>query len=381
MPAHSETPLGPVASRLRRLYQRWFTKLPRDLVRFEALFPPHCNYITGIFAQRPRFTGGLVRETGAPFFVSATRYLAGVGSNLGSENESYWTHEPDRIAFAMSDAGVYGNHGRVYDPRTRTFIAETCEDWDHHFDRSPVMARPGFPAAERLPGTSLLLSTLGGQTFYHFFVETLPKLALLRPFLGHCDRILVSRYGEEWKRRWLRLWGLEHKAVFIHELSHYVCDQLLFTNRLVRHFEAGPWAVKTLRQTPGLVVAQTPPAEGRVLWLDRTRDHMRPVAWEKELQAAMPWVQPVCVADLTPVQAAELFGSARIIFGFHGAAFANMVFTPPGARVIEVFTEPNYPWYARLAQSCGHDHSALALSEELASPAKLAAFLRAAALA
>lgn len=376
MPAHFETQLGPVPFRLRSLYQHWFTKLPCRLGYFEDLFPPHCDYVAGVLFQRPRFTGILQREPGRPFLVHPTRFLAGESRGHASENSSYWTREPDRIVYSLAEAGLHGAHGYVYDPRTRTFIAETCECWDHPFARNLAFATPGLPAPVRLPGVTLSLATLGGQTFYHFFTESLPKLRVLEPLLASCDRIVLSRYGEAWKRRWLSLWGIEHKAVFVHELSHYVCDQLIFTNRLVRHFEAGPWAVETLRRLPGLNVARSLNRPGKILWLDRTRDHMRPVAWEKELQAAMPWAEPVCAAVLTPAQTAEVFGSARAILGFHGAAFANMVFCPPGTTVVEVFVKPNYPWYARLAQSCGHHHSALAVNNERASGQKLAALLR-----
>lgn len=372
MAAQPDTTFSPPRYWLRAAYQRWCTRLPCRVRRFAELFPGHGDYLGGVFALRPRHTGVLARETGRPFFIAPTRYELGAGTNLGSENEAYWSREPDRVAYAMADAGVYGNYGRVYDPRTRAFVAETCEDWDHAFHRHPSLATPGFPAPERLPGVSALLTTLGGQTFYHFFVETLPKLVFLRPYLERCDRLLLSRYGEDWKRRWLALWGLEHKAVFLNELSHYTCDQLLFTSRLVRHFEAGPWTVETLRALPGLPPAPALNPSGRVLWLDRSKQHMRRVAWEQDLVAALPEVEPVRVDELTPAETARVFGEARAVLGFHGAAFANMVFCPPGTRVTEIFVQPNYPWYARLAQSCGHDHASLLVRD---APDSLAALL------
>lgn len=346
--------------RLRLLYQSLLTKLPCRLRRFEELFPAHCDYASGIFLQRPRHTGVLLRESGQPFLVTPTRYLAGQGKDLASENSTYWTREPDRIVYAVADAGIYGAHGCVYDPPSRTFITETCESWGHPFTSDPSMASPGFPKATHLPGVSLMLGTLGGQTFYHFFIETLPKLRVLEPFLASCDRILVTRYGETWKRRWLSLWGLENKIVFIDELSHFTCDQLIFTNRFVRHFEAGPWCVNTLRNLPILPsVPATVDPLGPVLWLDRTAQHMRTVSWEKDLIASLPpGITPVNLETLSPSETARLLGSARALIGFHGAAFANMVFCPPGARIIEIFTELKEPWYARLAQTCGHQHEA-----------------------
>jgi hypothetical protein len=365
MAAHVTTQLGASRRYMRLLYQRWFTQLPCRLRRFDELFPSHCDYASGIFLQRPRHTGVLLRESGQPFLITSTHYLAGKGSDLASENSSYWTREPDRIVYAMADAGIYGAHGCVYDQPSRTFITETCESWGHPFTRDLSLASPGFPQATHLPGISLMLGTLGGQTFYHFFIETLPKLRVLEPFLASCDRILVTRYGETWKRRWLSLWGLENKIVFIDELSHFTCEQLIFTNRFVRHFEPGPWCVDTLRNLPGLPSAPASvDPQGPVLWLDRTSQHMRPVSWEKELIAALPaGITPINLETLPAAEAVRLLGSARALIGFHGAAFANMVFCPPGTRIIEIFTELKQPWYARLSQTAGHDHAAVVVDD------------------
>lgn len=360
MAANAEASLSPARYWLRRNYQRFFTRLPYAVRRFDELFPRHCDYLEGVFSQRPRFTGVLRQEAGKPFAVQPTRYVLGQGKGLGAENDRYLTSEPERIVYALAEGRVYGNHGSLYDPRSRHFIAETCESWDVPFARHDSFARPGFPAPHHLPGTSLLLTTLGGQTFYHFFAETLPKLSLLKDLLPHCDHVLISRYGEDWKRRWLAQFGITgDRIVILDELTHLHCDQVIFTNRVVRHFEASPWSVETLRNIPGLPpVPRQALADGKVFWLDRTRQHMRPVEWEQQLIDAVPQIQPVRLDQLTPNETATLLGSARALIGFHGAAFANIVFCPPGTQVFEIFIQPNYPWYARLAQSCGHDHTA-----------------------
>ncbi len=365
MAANTESTLSWPEFHIRRFCQRWFTRMPWRTRRFDEVFPADCDYLRGIFRQRPRHTGVLHREIGRPFFIRPTRFLDAYDGKLASENFSYWCREPDRTVFAMSGAGVEGSFGRVYDPPSRTFVAETCENWDAPFDRSLVFAIPGFPPPVRLPGISIMLGSMAVQTFYHFFVEALPKLSLLTPYLQQCDHILVSRYGEEAKLRWLSLWGVADKVIFMSDLNHYVCDQLLFTNRFVRHFEPGPWCVERLRCLPGI---SSPPnvinANGPILWFDRRQDHARKTGWESDLLALLPEVTPVQLGDLSPAEAARTVSGARAIVGLHGAAFSNMVFAPSGLRVVEIFTKANYPWYSRLAQSCGHEHCALVVKEE-----------------
>jgi hypothetical protein len=362
-------PSGSPAPLHRRIYQRWFTGLPRDVRPFADLYPAGRDLRDGVFAAAGPFSGILRREAGRPFAVAPTEFTDGRSGKLAGEDRSYVSSEPERILFAAADAGVYGNHGWVYEPVSRSFVAESCETWDGPFSEHDLFGRPGFPKPERLTGVSFLLTSLGGQTFYHFFVETLPKLQLARDLLGSCDHILVSRYGEEWKLRWLKLWGLDGKVRILDELSHLHCDQLLFTHRLVRHFEANRWAVEALAGQPGLP-ARPPRSDpaGDVLWLDRSGAHLRKVEGEPAVAGAIG-ARPVRFEQLSPAESAQACARSRTIVGFHGAAFCNMVFCPPGTRVLEVFLEPYYPWYARLAQACGHRHRALVVdpSKDLAA--------------
>jgi capsular polysaccharide biosynthesis protein len=359
---------------MRRWYQRRFTSLPVGIAPFAELFPPDQDYRGGIHGTPARFSGVLRREPGRPLVFRPTEFAGRPPPGMAGERETLVTAEPDRILFSAADAVVYGNHGAVYHPGRRLFVAETAESWDFPFERHPCFARPGFPAAERLTGTSLLLTSLGSQTFYHFFIETMPKLALARDHLEACDHVLISRYGEGWKRRWLEAWGLGGKIRILHELSHIRCDQVLFTNRLVRHFEANPWGVGVLRSWPGLPpLAPASAAEGgETLWFDRGEAHLRRTDWEADMPAALG-ARSVRFDALAPAEAAAACSRARLVVGLHGAALCNMVFCPPGARVLEVFLKPYYPWYSRLAQTCGLRHRALVLDERTDAPSQIVA--------
>ena len=68
--------------------------------------------------------------------------------------------------------------------------------------------------------------------------------------------------------------------------------------------------------------------------------------------------------------------AARVLVGLHGSAFTNMLFCAPGALVIEIFLEPGFPWYARLAQACGHRHVAIRAESDGSGAEALAAEIR-----
>ena len=53
---------------------------------------------------------------------------------------------------------------------------------------------------------------------------------------------------------------------------------------------------------------------------------------------------------------ALLFQRAGMVVAPHGAGLANMVFAPPGLRVIELLPDGVMNWcYRHLAVACGHD--------------------------
>jgi hypothetical protein len=353
---------------VRRLAQRFMGNLPLGYAPFDELFPSSRASEPGIRRdQERRFTGVLREETGQAFAQGATCYADGRPGSLAGEDRDGIVREPNRRLFAGADLCVHGPHGIVYDPATRQVVRETLEHWTLPLDRHPIFATPRFPRATPLEGRSVLLATLGGQTFYHFFIEGLPKLALFGDLAKQADHVLVSRYGEEAKQRWLDLLGLSDRIVWIQELGHYRCEQLFFTNRLVRHFEPNPWGVAALRSL-------LPRAEGgngkpAVVWLDRSRNPTRAIPWENELARRVSGARRVEMAELPPRETINLCANARALVGFHGAAFANMIFCPPGTKIVELMIQPFHPWYARLAQVCGHHHLAVRVTEEEGSQA------------
>ena len=57
---------------------------------------------------------------------------------------------------------------------------------------------------------------------------------------------------------------------------------------------------------------------------------------------------------------AKLLSSARTVVAPHGAALTNLIFTPPGALMVELF-HPQHKnrSYVTLAAACGHRYACL----------------------
>ena len=331
---------------------------------FADLHPESGDLLDGAYATlRPR-SGLLREEPGATYAVRATAYSHPPGG-AHRDAAGFVTREPTRRLYALAGGVVRGAEGAVIDPASGLAVRETVETWDEPLARHAALRPDGFEPVVRLPGVSMLLATLGGEGFFHFLIDALPKLALVREVSRSVDHVLVAGRGEPWRTAWLVQAGVDPARVrWLSAASHLACDQLLFTNRLVHHFEPNPWAVAALRS---LVPSPEPRAgdDRAVLWLDRTHAPARRKPWEGALHAvAAPDATAVDFAGAAPLDVASACARAGAFAGLHGAAFANILFAPAGARVLEFQAEPVAPWYARLAAVCGHRHLAVPVSAD-----------------
>ena len=265
---------------------------------FADLHPESDAQRRGAYATLGPFSGVLLEERGAPFAVAPTAYATPPGG-AHRDGVGYLTREPVRRVHALVDGVVRGATGAVLDRTSGLAVRETLETWDDPVEAHPALREGEWGEPVRVPGVSLLLATLGGDGFYHFLTEALPRLHLARDVLAACDTVLVPGAGEQWRVAWLQRAGLDVRRVrWLDPTAHLVCDQLVFTGPLVRHFEPNPWQVRALRTLLGAEDAGEA-APGRRLWLDRSATVNRRKSWEGELHR-------LAAADCDPVDLGAL---------------------------------------------------------------------------
>ncbi len=256
---------------------------------------------------------------------------------------------PRRELWLLSPGAVAGNSGLVHEPVTRTAVRETMLDWHEPPSRHPLLFAPRFPAPRPLPGLGFSLVTLSAEGFWHFLVESLPKLALTAPALGPVTHVLVNGPASEWKLRWLNRAGVApERVVWIDGHSHFACERLLFTPPLVADCLPTPWAIAALRSL--LHVPPPSPRPTRRVWAARSDAPSRRPAWENDLRSRLLGWQFVEFSRLSPDETLALLADTAVLAGPHGANLANAVFLPPGAHLVEVVPPaPAKPLYHRLA--------------------------------
>lgn len=309
-------------------------------------------------APKPGFPDGVLFELPGGIFTPAPMMsLLGQNGSIepaGGENFTL----PPRRWLSLHDAGVLGDEGFVYSMRSRIAVLETAGHWHGPPERNPRLAAPCSALAIPLPGVSFSLLQRFSSSFYHFLIETLPRLSFPRPPHLKIDRYLVPEAARSHASRWLSFAGLSPESLhFVKPLDHFACEQLVFSNELVPWQQPTTWAVGAVRDvlhvpSPSLSASKATP--GRAIFLTRKNAYERHLRWEDELLGTLPWLERIDPAGLEPTDQIKLFASADLIVAPHGAGLSNVVFCRPGTRVVELFPSfPILPLYTRLAHASG----------------------------
>jgi len=304
------------------------------------------------------FTGIVVREDEPPFAYHAGHPLFGQVKSFELLEDGRRYRDSGlicpfpKILLSLCDAGVAADDGVVYCPRTRRAVRETLRSWTEPGETHRLLGALRLPGATPLPGLTLNLCTLSGSGYYHFLVESLPKLWLGRGLLSQVDHFLANGSASGLYGRWLERAGVPmNKVIWQEPLSHYRCEQLLFSGPLMSDQGITPWGVDAIRS---LLDPPKPKNPHRRIWVSRRDAKLRRIKWEDELLARLDGFERVELANLDPANQIQILAEARVVAGPHGAGFSGLPFCQPGGCAIEIFP-PNcmMPIYQRIAQASG----------------------------
>lgn len=261
---------------------------------------------------------------------------------------------PPREVAIFESARVMANPVGVI-TREGCLLGEVSLDWgritaDHAWfrkkQRDPILS---------LPGTSALLATTGGDSFYHWLLECLPRLALCE---GLCpDRWIVNDSTKPFVRESLALAGIGPEKIFSLAGTGLVECERLFVPALPGPTGfPHPMAVAWLRSffkpftanNQGEKLCIERPAPGRRRWVPS------PNLKEQLGRAGFQLISP---EHLSLKDQVALISAAPEILAPHGAALAWLALAPPGCRVIELVPAgyPN-PCFYRLSRICKLPH-------------------------
>ena len=193
-------------------------------------------------------------------------------------------------------------------------------------------------------GAVAFLRTPEANTYYHWLIETLPRLSIVEKYEQlRTVPLLLPKPLKAFQRESLELAGVASERIRGFSGGCLQVDTLFFPQFLSPTGSPSPHAVSWLRQRFLQSDVTSITHSKRLLYLTRRDATRRRVLNEDQIISHLQTrgFEVVCPGQLSFAQQIALFRNADIVVAAHGAGVTNMLFAPPTATLIELFGD-NY---------------------------------------
>ena len=254
---------------------------------------------------------------------------------------------------------VYGPTIAVVDSQQR-LLSDVSIEWGQPPELNWTMRSVWMPPPRFLKGKTLILASTGGESYYHWMIDVLPRIGLAKKNgfkMESFDHFVLNEITKPFQRETLEALGipLEKCRVFGKKKNAYLCEEAVLPSL------PGPMGVPSAESVSFLrsSLPADPEKGAEFLFVGRGKRDRRPLVEGEKIWTGL---QRIGFAQIEPekmsvAEQARAFRSARVVVGAHGAALANLAFCRPGTRVIELFS-PHYvnPCYWSLCTAAGLLH-------------------------
>ena len=235
--------------------------------------------------------------------------------------------------------------------------------WNVSPAQHPLLKYPVLPSAVHLPGKSLFLSVDSADNYFHWLLDLLQKLKVLKDCgIDHLsfDHYLVNSQAKEFQRESLKRFGIPgHKIVETGRFLNLSTDILTVPSWAEQSGIFEPEDVQWVRTILMQPEQGRPTEQPKRFFISRKRTRGRNIINFSELETALQKhdVAGVELETLSFSEQIRLFRDANLVVGAHGAGLTNLLFCQPGTKVLELVNH-HYAcqMYYYLAAVLGLDH-------------------------
>ncbi|WP_231372855.1 DUF563 domain-containing protein [Thioalkalivibrio sp. ALE9] len=204
--------------------------------------------------------------------------------------------------------------------------------------------------------------------YYHFWMDTVGDLLMLRDTLpSHLqpDRFLISHAGQTWQDEILEQVGIAPAQVIRYaDHERLTADELIVPVRDKGEARVSPGLVDRIRRSVNLPpVAQ---GAGRLLYISRGDSARRTVRNEADVRDLVQHygIEVLELSGMSVSEQIDLFASARLVVGTHGAGLTNLMWCQPGTTVVELLPDRHrVPCFYRICEQRNLNHHVIPCSQ------------------
>jgi len=251
---------------------------------------------------------------------------------------------PRCYAAMIPNGRVWGQHAAAITPNNK-LLNDVSQEWQSeiHPERHPIFQRE-LPPVRYTKGTVAALAYVGAQSYYHWFVDVLPRIHLIRESGFHVDKYIINTLLP-FQYETLAKMGITRDKIIEctgkHNF-HLQADNLIVTS-IPNRSRYPKWVCNFLR---GEFFENHPierSSEFERIYVSREDANYRKVLNENEVMNVLAryGFRKVVLAHLSLQEKRNMFASAKIVVSALGSGLIHLLFCSPGTKVIE-FLPPNF---------------------------------------
>ena len=258
------------------------------------------------------------------------------------------------VVAQLPNGRVLGS-GTVLSPDGRAVAIDVSTDFGGPADSHWLLGYNQIRLPLRLPGATAVVAVNLGHRYCHWLLEELPRLLAL----NRAESVgLIANQRAPFIREAFAL-GRFHGPIWtVGRHTHFECEHLIVPELIGR---SGPGYAEALQRIREFTEPWRGTASGfsERLYISRENAGRRRVLNEHELwpQLAARGFVKLRPEELSWKEQINAFAHAREVVAPHGAGLANLVFCPPGVKVVEFFHRSYVnPCFGQLAACVDADY-------------------------
>ncbi|MDX2246615.1 MAG: glycosyltransferase family 61 protein [Bacteroidia bacterium] len=223
-------------------------------------------------------------------------------------------------------------------------IGEISYEFSDSLAKSVIMSKFRLSRAHYFPGKAVSLVTVKGEQFFHWILDILPKLAIMRAAGWSCDKVdyvIVNSTQSRFMRETLALAGVPmEKVITTDDHPHIKVDELLVPSKPSWTGNPPVWVIEFLRELFLPTLPKNTSHLPKKIYISRAKAPVRKVKNEEEIiqYASSAGFTSILLEDYSITDQIAMFAGAEAIIAPHGAGLTHLSFCKPGTKIIEFFS-------------------------------------------
>lgn len=236
-----------------------------------------------------------------------------------------------------------------------------CKKYD--INNHQFLTTEKLPPLEQIDGTVAVLSGLSGNVYFHWMVDILPRIEILRRHninFENIDWFLINSIQQPFQKETLQILGISEEKIIESDRYPYIQAQKLIVPSFASHLgwlekSALEFSRQTFLNKSNITWLEDSLASEKILnnqvnysyperiYITRHKAKYRKVINEQKVVDLLNQYgfTTIELETISVVEQVRLFANAKVIVSPHGSGLTNIMFCKPGTTVIELVS-PNY---------------------------------------